>query len=55
MRRSSPGSTEALPATDQDLTGFKPFSFRQGWTINKRWEWIKLAATGRLRQFSPIN
>jgi hypothetical protein len=24
-------------------------------TINKRWEWIKLAATGRLREFSPIN
>jgi 1-acyl-sn-glycerol-3-phosphate acyltransferase len=43
-----------LAATEQDLTGFKPM-FTPRLTINKRWEWIKLAVTGRLREFSPIN
>jgi 1-acyl-sn-glycerol-3-phosphate acyltransferase len=41
-------------ATEQDLAGFVSlFSARM--TLNKRWEWVKLAATGRLREFSPIN
>jgi 1-acyl-sn-glycerol-3-phosphate acyltransferase len=44
----------AIAAADQDLSGFKPL-FSPRLTINKRWEWIKLAATGRLREFSPIN
>jgi 1-acyl-sn-glycerol-3-phosphate acyltransferase len=44
----------AVAATEQDLTGFKPL-FSPRLTINKRWEWIKLALTGRLREFSPIN
>ncbi len=44
----------AMPAMEQDLSGFKPL-FSPRLTINKRWEWIKLAATGRLREFSPIN
>ena len=43
-----------VAAADQDLTGFKPL-FSPRLTINKRWEWIKLALTGRLREFSPIN
>ena len=43
-----------LPLADQDLSGFKPL-FSPRLTINKRWEWIKRAATGRLREFSPIN
>ena len=42
------------PATDQDLSGFKPL-FSPRLTVNKRWEWVKRAATGRLREFSPIN
>jgi len=41
-------------ATEQDLTGFQPL-FSPRLTINKRWEWIKLAVTGRLREFSPSN
>ena len=41
-------------AQDQDLTGFMPL-FQARWTINKRWQWVKLAATGRLREFSPTN
>jgi len=44
--------TEA--AQDQDLTGFTPL-FHPRWTINKRWQWVKLALTGRLREFSPTN
>jgi chlorobactene lauroyltransferase len=38
----------------QDLTGFDPL-FKPRLTINKRWQWIKLALTGRLREFSPTN
>jgi chlorobactene lauroyltransferase len=41
-------------AIEQDLTGFQPL-FSPRLTINKRWEWVKLAATGRLREFSPSN
>jgi chlorobactene lauroyltransferase len=41
-------------AVEQDLAGFKPL-FPPRLTINKRWEWVKLAATGRLREFSPSN
>ncbi len=41
-------------ALEQDLTGFHTL-FSPRLTINKRWEWIKLAARGRLREFSPIN
>lgn len=38
----------------QDLTGFQ-LLFPPKWTINKRWQWVKLAVTGRLREFSPTN
>jgi chlorobactene lauroyltransferase len=38
----------------QDLTGFE-LLFRPRLTINKRWQWVKLALTGRLREFSPNN
>ncbi len=41
-------------AQEQDLTGFTPL-FPPVMTINKRWQWIKLALTGRLREFSPTN
>ena len=41
-------------AQDNDLTGFDPL-FKPRWTINKRWQWVKLALTGRLREFSPTN
>jgi chlorobactene lauroyltransferase len=41
-------------AQDQELTGFKPL-FEARWTINKRWQWIKLALTGRLAEFTPTN
>jgi 1-acyl-sn-glycerol-3-phosphate acyltransferase len=41
-------------AGEQDLTGFQPL-FSPRMTINKRWEWVKLAARGRLREFSPSN
>jgi chlorobactene lauroyltransferase len=44
----------SLAATEQDLTGFDALALPR-MTINKRWEWIKLAATGRLREFSAIN
>ena len=44
--------TEAALA--QDLTGFEPL-FKPRLTINKRWQWVKLALTGRLREFSPTN
>ena len=44
--------TEA--AENQDLTGFSVL-FPPRWTINKRWEWVKRAVTGRLREFSPTN
>jgi hypothetical protein len=39
---------------DQDLTGFTPL-FPPRMTINKRWEWVKLAATGRLSEFTASN
>ena len=39
---------------DQDLTGFTPL-FPPRLTINKKWQWVKLALTGRLREFSPTN
>ena len=39
---------------DQDLTGFTPL-FPPRLTINKKWQWVKLALTGRLREFSPSN
>jgi 1-acyl-sn-glycerol-3-phosphate acyltransferase len=39
---------------DQDLTGFTPL-FPPRLTINKRWQWVKLAVTGRLREFTPTN
>ena len=39
---------------NQDLTGFTTL-FPPRWTINKRWEWVKRALTGRLREFSPTN
>ncbi len=41
-------------AANQDLTGFSVL-FPPKWTINKRWEWVKRALTGRLREFSPTN
>jgi len=41
-------------ALAQDLTGFEPL-FKPRLTINKRWEWVKLALTGRLREFTPTN
>jgi 1-acyl-sn-glycerol-3-phosphate acyltransferase len=41
-------------AQDQDLTGFSAL-FPPRWTINKRWQWVKLALTGRLREFTPTN
>lgn len=39
---------------DQDLTGFEKL-FAPRLTINKRWQWIKLALTGRLSEFTPTN
>ena len=39
---------------DQDLAGFRPL-FAPKWTINKRWQWVKLALTGRLREFTATN
>ena len=39
---------------EQDLTGFTPL-FPPRLTINKRWQWVKLAVTGRLREFTPTN
>lgn len=39
---------------DQDLTGFEPL-FPPRLTINKRWQWVKLAMTGRLSEFNPAN
>ncbi|MCE0499040.1 MAG: lysophospholipid acyltransferase family protein [Methylacidiphilales bacterium] len=44
--------TQAAQA--QDLTGFE-LLFRPRLTINKRWQWVKLALTGRLHEFSPMN
>ena len=41
-------------AIEQDITGFATL-FSPRLTVNKRWEWIKLALTGRLNEFSPIN
>jgi 1-acyl-sn-glycerol-3-phosphate acyltransferase len=41
-------------AQEQDLTGFE-MMFKPRLTINKRWQWIKLALTGRLSEFSPTN
>ncbi len=41
-------------AQEQDLTGFS-LLFQPRWTINKRWQWVKLAVTGRLREFTPTN
>jgi 1-acyl-sn-glycerol-3-phosphate acyltransferase len=41
-------------AQDQDLTGFETL-FPPRLTINKRWQWIKLALTGRLSEFTPSN
>ena len=41
-------------ADHQDLTGFTVL-FPPRWTINKRWEWVKRAVTGRLSEFSPTN
>ena len=41
-------------AQEQDITGFEPL-FAPKLTINKRWQWIKMALTGRLREFNPAN
>lgn len=41
-------------AQNQDLAGFTPL-FLPRWTINKRWQWVKLALTGRLKEFTPDN
>jgi 1-acyl-sn-glycerol-3-phosphate acyltransferase len=41
-------------AREQDLTGFAPL-FKPRMSINKRWEWVKLFCTGRLREFEPEN
>ncbi len=41
-------------AQEQDLAGFATL-FPPRWTINKRWQWLKLAVTGRLREFTPSN
>jgi 1-acyl-sn-glycerol-3-phosphate acyltransferase len=41
-------------AVNQDLTGFS-LLFEPRWPLNKRWEWIKRAVTGRLGEFSPNN
>jgi 1-acyl-sn-glycerol-3-phosphate acyltransferase len=45
-------ATQAAQA--QDLTGYE-ILFPPRLTINKRWQWVKLALTGRLREFSPGN
>lgn len=39
---------------DQDLSGFT-LLFPPRLTINKRWQWVKLALTGRLREFHAEN
>lgn len=41
-------------AREQDLTGFEPL-FRPRLPLNKRWEWVKLFFSGRLREFTPTN
>jgi 1-acyl-sn-glycerol-3-phosphate acyltransferase len=41
-------------AREQDLTDFTPL-FPARLPLNKRWEWVKLLFTGRLREFSPTN
>ncbi len=41
-------------AREQDLTDFVPL-FPARLPLNKRWEWVKLFFTGRLREFSPTN
>jgi chlorobactene lauroyltransferase len=41
-------------ATAHDLTGFQPL-FPPLWTINKRWEWVKFALRGKLREFNSAN
>jgi 1-acyl-sn-glycerol-3-phosphate acyltransferase len=45
-------ATQAAQA--HDLAGFE-LLFPPRLTINKRWQWVKLALTGRLREFSPMN
>ncbi len=52
MQRTFARASQA--AAVQDVTGFQPL-FPPRLTINKRWEWVKLAARGRLREFSPSN
>lgn len=44
----------AKSAQTQNLADFEPL-YRPRLPINKRWEWIKLAVTGRLREFDPAN
>ena len=41
-------------AQDQDIAGFE-LLFTPRLTINKKWQWVKLALTGRLREFNPAN
>jgi len=38
----------------QDLTGFEPF-LKPRLSINKKWQWVCLAAKGRLKEFDPAN
>ena len=48
------GATTSKAALAQDLTGFRAL-FPPRWTINKRWEWVKFALKGRLREFRATN
>ncbi len=41
-------------ALAHDISGFQRL-FSPRWTINKRWEWVKFAVRGRLREFNPTN
>ena len=41
-------------AQKQDLSGFSRV-FAPRWTVNKRWEWVKRAMTGRLEGFKAEN
>jgi 1-acyl-sn-glycerol-3-phosphate acyltransferase len=41
-------------AREQDLSDFAPL-FAPRLPLNKRWEWVKLLFSGRLREFTPTN
>ncbi len=44
----------SLAAAQQNISGFTRL-FPPLWPINKRWEWVKRVATGRLSGFNPNN